>query len=277
MHLSPPLVLSHPSLRLSPPRVPLDIAHRPLPPPRRSIEGTRIEAPEEGTPDLETLKIRYYEMLIRYHLDVDDYLEVCRCYRAIYDSESVQADADRWQRCLRLICWYLALSPAGVEHNTLLATTQADKRLGDLHASGALLRIFSTSEICSWEAFQAQFASEMEACPEVFAGAKAQKRMEDLRLRVIQHNILVVAKYYSRVTLPRLAQLLALSVDEAEKHLCDMAVRKALTVRIDRPKVGSGVLLLLFTPPSHSCHAHPLLFLSLRFSCQPSCPPLSFS
>lgn len=50
------------------------------------IEGTRIEAPLEGTPDLETLKLRYYDLMIRYHALTDDYLEIARCYRAIFDT-----------------------------------------------------------------------------------------------------------------------------------------------------------------------------------------------
>jgi len=240
------------------------------------IEGTRIEPPEEGTPDMTTLKIRYYEMLIRYHAAEDNYLEVCRCYRAIYETDEVQADASRWQAALRLICWFLALAPAGVEHNTLLLTTAADKKLQDLPAYADLLKVFTTMEIAPWNVFSERFEAEMAAetsvsglCgPEWGAGAepaaqgrggggggrgdpesrcvppslqvfgeeKGAQRREDLKLRVTQHNILVVAKYYSRVTLPRLAELLSLPVEEAETRLCDMAIDKALTVSIDRPK-----------------------------------------
>ncbi|AQK91293.1 26S proteasome non-ATPase regulatory subunit 12 homolog B [Zea mays] len=48
-------------------------------------------------------------------------------------------------------------------------------------------------------------------------------------------NILVVSKYYSRVTIKRLADLLCLSLQEAEKHLSDMVNSKSLTAKIDRP------------------------------------------
>lgn len=51
----------------------------------------------------------------------------------------------------------------------------------------------------------------MEAEDTIFGGEAGAKRRADLRLRVIEHNVLVIAKYYSRITLARLAQLLDLS------------------------------------------------------------------
>lgn len=55
------------------------------------------------------------------------------------------------------------------------------------------------------------------------------------RLRVTEHNILVVCQYYSRIRMARLAQLLDLPLADAEKHLSDMVVAGALTAKIDRP------------------------------------------
>ena len=59
------------------------------------------------------------------------------------------------------------------------------------------------------------------------------------RLRVTEHNILVVCKYYSRIRLARLAQLLDLPVAEAERHLSNMVVGGALSAKIDRPAGAS--------------------------------------
>ncbi|RZR97904.1 hypothetical protein BHM03_00027183 [Ensete ventricosum] len=86
-------------------------------------------------------------------------------------------------------------------------------------------------------------------------------RSSGLLLLSYLQNILVVSKYYSRITLKRLADLLCLSLQwyslhdyflvelvpvlkqtgslslfqEAEKHLSDMVVSKALVAKIDRP------------------------------------------
>lgn len=62
-----------------------------------------------------------------------------------------------------------------------------------------------------WSAFEKEYAEEVAAEESVFGSEPGEKRRADLRLRVIEHNVLVIAKYYSRITLARLAQLLDLS------------------------------------------------------------------
>lgn len=52
---------------------------------------------------------------------------------------------------------------------------------------------------------------------------------------MIEHNVIVVSTYYSRISTARLAELLDLSADEAERHLADMVVAKTVSARIDRP------------------------------------------
>ena len=60
-------------------------------------------------------------------------------------------------------------------------------------------------------------------------------------LRVVEHNVLVIGAYYSRIRLPRLAALLDLPVADAERHLSELVVAKALPAKIDRP---AGVVAL---------------------------------
>jgi PCI domain len=64
---------------------------------------------------------------------------------------------------------------------------------------------------------------------------------------VTEHNILVVAKYYSRIRMERLAMLLDLPAAEAEKHLSDMVVAGHVTAKIDRPAGAYTVLPCCFT------------------------------
>lgn len=39
----------------------------------------------QGTPSLEELKLMYYRLLIRYHEHNNSYIDICRCYRSIYE------------------------------------------------------------------------------------------------------------------------------------------------------------------------------------------------
>lgn len=61
------------------------------------IEGTAIEAPDEDVPALSDLKVMYYNTLIRYHRQFNDYLEICRAYKAMYASRDIAADPEKWK------------------------------------------------------------------------------------------------------------------------------------------------------------------------------------
>lgn len=204
------------------------------------IEGTAIEAAEEGVPELHELKLTYYELMIRYYAQSNNYLEICRCYRAIYEADSVKDDQEKWEPILKRICWYLVLSPsystaAGTssDRTSLMAPTQQDKRLTDLSAYKALLTTVTNTEIIRWPEFLQTYQPEINAHTDVFGGNAS--RLADLRLRVIEHNVLVIAKYYKRVTMTRLSELLDLPQAEAEKHISELVVSKAIAARMDRP------------------------------------------
>lgn len=64
---------------------------------------------------------------------------------------------------------------------------------------------------------------------------KAHQRWQDLRKRVIEHNVRVVAKYYTRIGMRRLTQLLDLTEDETEKYISELVCSKTVYARIDRP------------------------------------------
>ena len=73
-------------------------------------------------------------------------------------------------------------------------------------------------QIAWWWKLNEQFSSEIEAQTEVFGGDVGAKRRKDLQLRLTEHNILVVSKYYRQLRLSRLATLLDLSEDEVRHY-----------------------------------------------------------
>lgn len=81
--------------------------------------------------------------------------------------------------------------------------------------------------LCNTDVFDAQMGQSMDA--------KAHKRWEDFRKRVIEHNVRVVAKYYTRIQTKRLTELLDLSEDETEKYISELVTSKTVYARIDRP------------------------------------------
>lgn len=203
---------------------------------KKPKEGDSIveEAPAD-IPSLSELKRIYYQLMIRYHSHDDAYLEICRCYKSIYEIPSVEDDPEQWIPVLRKICWYLALSPHDPMQSSLLNSTLEDRNLSEIPHFKLLLKQLVTMEVIQWTALWNSFKDEFDREKDMLGGSLGEKAMEDLRLRVIEHNIIVVSKYYSQITIKRLADLLCLNIQETEKYLSDMVVSKALVAKIDRP------------------------------------------
>lgn len=102
-----------------------------------------------------------------------------------------------------------------------------------MHSQAKCYYLFTNNEGSSQSSFQELYKTELLAHP-AFGGDKQEARWKDLHKRVIQHNIRVIAAYYQNIRMPRLAQLLELSEEESEKHVCDMVVAGSLWCRIDR-------------------------------------------
>lgn len=197
-------------------------------------EGLVEEAPA-NIPTLLELKRIYYEHMIRYYSHSNEYLEICRCYKSIYEIPSVKEDSSQWIPILRKICWYLVLAPHDPMQSSLLNSTLEDKNLSEIPHFRSLLKQVITMEVVQWTTLWNTFKEEFENEKKMLGGSLGDKAADDLRERIIEHNILVVSKYYARITVKRLAELLCLTVEEAEKHLSDMVVSKALVAKIDRP------------------------------------------
>ncbi|KFG65378.1 putative 26s proteasome subunit p55, partial [Toxoplasma gondii RUB] len=56
-----------------------------------------------------------------------------------------------------------------------------------------------------------------------------------LRRRVIQHNIRVIATYYSCIEMDRVASLLDITKDEAESEISELVCSNFIEAKIDRP------------------------------------------
>jgi len=194
-----------------------------------------FEPTDEGIPSLEALKLRYYELMVEYYSHSDEYLEQCRCYQNIMECAEVRDDPARWGPTLKKIVWLVCLSKQEPMQRSILHGVKANLKLSDLPPHEALVKQFCTKEIIHWTTLQERYASEIASETEIFGGEKGAKRVEDLKLRVIEHNMLVVSSYYSRVSIARLSELLCLTPDETEKHLASCVVDKSVAAKIDRP------------------------------------------
>ena len=207
---------------------------------KRSADDPPVEQPDDVT----DLKLRYYEQQITLAKHDDAYLEVAKHYRQVLDTESVESNSTQLHAVLQRIIWFILLAPYDNEQSDLLHRINLDTRNDQVPKDAALLKQFTITELMRWPMVESQFGTHL-CSTDVFASKtneadsakdeKAFSRYEALRHRVIEHNVRVIAKYYTRITFPRLTELLDLSEDETEKYISDLVTKKTVYARIDRP------------------------------------------
>nr|KAF6309235.1 proteasome 26S subunit, non-ATPase 12 [Pipistrellus kuhlii] len=175
---------------------------------------------EENT---EKLKLKYYNLMIQLDQHEGSYLSICKHYRAIYDTPCIQAESEKWQQ------------------SDLVHRISADKKLEEIPKYKDLLKLFTTMELMRWATLVEDYGVELRKgslespATDVFGYTEeGDKRWKDLKNRVVEHNIRIMAKYYTRITMKRMAQLLDLSVDESEAFLSNLVVNKTIFAKVDR-------------------------------------------
>ena len=198
------------------------------------------EPPPEKEDDVTDLKLRYYEQQITLAKHEDKYLDVCKHYRQVLDTESVENNPEQLHAVLQRVIFFVLLAPYDNEQSDLLHRVQQDNRNDDISQDAALLKQFTIPELMRWPIVEEQYGQHLTST-DIFSKStdakdpKANTRYEALRHRVIEHNVRVVAKYYTRITFPRLTELLDLSEEETEKYISDLVTKKTVYARIDRP------------------------------------------
>lgn len=195
---------------------------------------------DDGTQDL---KLKYYRLMIELDQHEGSYLATCKHYRAVLDTPSIQSDENQRHLILQNVVLYLVLSPYDNEQNDLTHRVLQDKTLNEINTYKELLQLFTNPELIKWTGLCQAYEEELKTgsrttvATDVFKPTTedGQKRWKDLKSRVVEHNIRVMAKYYTCITLKRMSELLDLPEEETEEFLSSMVVSKTVHAKTDRP------------------------------------------
>jgi 26S proteasome regulatory subunit N5 len=143
---------------------------------------------------------------------------------------------------LQRIIYFVILAPYDNEQHDLLHRVFRDTRNTQVARDAELLKLFTVHELMRWPEVAKKFGPHLCDTDIFDAQAsqsgddnKAHQRWQDLRKRVIEHNVRVVAKYYTRIQMKRLTELLDLAEDETEKYISELVTSKTVYAKIDRP------------------------------------------
>jgi 26S proteasome regulatory subunit N5 len=188
----------------------------------------------DQTPDYEALKIRFYNLMISIDQH-ENYISTSIHYQAILTTDKVQAEIEERKKILALAVVYCILAPFDNEKSDMMARLNKNKILDEIPHYQELLKEFTTIELINWYTMKAKFKDELSALG-IFdvSTQEGLKCWKDLRTATIEHNIKVFATYYQRAYLSHMSEFLDINVDETEKFLCNLIVKKSINARIDR-------------------------------------------
>ncbi|BET01885.1 26S proteasome [Nesidiocoris tenuis] len=210
---------------------------------RTQIISKKINTKFFEEPDTQQLKLKFFKLMILVDQHEGQYLATCRHYRALLATPVVQEDKDQCQEVLQNVVLHLILAPYDNEQADLSHRVLEDPLLNKLPQYKELLRLFINPELIKWSGLCDVYEKLLkngtdEIRPTTVFQANTEmgdKRWKTLRSRVVQHNIRIMAKYYTRITLQRMSELLDMSIEETEETLSEMVTSKSVQAKTDRP------------------------------------------
>jgi len=196
------------------------------------VGGRKVNESFLAQKENEDLKLKYYDMMIQFALNQSTYLDAAKYYYKVWETTSIKEDEQgKGREALENIVYYMVLSPHDNEQSDMINRLFNDPALAKLELHYALVKCFITAELMRWPGIESIYGPHLRKTP-VFS---SDKLWEDLHTRVIEHNIRIVAKYYTRITITRLTALLDLTPQQAEETLSRLVVSGTVWARVDRP------------------------------------------
>lgn len=188
------------------------------------------------------LKLKFYHLMIELDEHEGSYLEIAKHYRAVYDTAQIKENKEKMKEALRCVVLYLVLAPYDNEQSDMINRVKEDKVLEQIPKYRELLKHFTTHELIQWKLLCQNFEAELKTGSannpptHIFSPKQENgvKRWADLKNRVVEHNIRVMAKYYTRVRIKRISELLDLTDGETEDFLSTLVVSKTVEAKMDR-------------------------------------------
>jgi 26S proteasome regulatory subunit N5 len=182
------------------------------------------------------LKIRFFDLMAGYFREQKDAFSLCDCYHQMYNTTSVKENDEECRNMLERTVTFAVLSPYSNEQQDLLHRLNAiDTELADAEHLKEVLKLFTTNELIAYPFAQQQRLLGIDAVT-AWGEDLAAHWGVIMHTRVVEHNVRVAAKYYSRIAGKRLSALLGLSYDDLEAHISNMVSSGDIYAKIDRPR-----------------------------------------
>mmetsp|Transcript_26082 Transcript_26082/g.36775 ORF Transcript_26082/g.36775 Transcript_26082/m.36775 type:complete len:467 (+) Transcript_26082:200-1600(+) len=182
---------------------------------------------------MQDYKVLYFTLMTQYHRHDKNALELAKDYYAIYKTPNIQQNVTEWKTALEASILFLALAEHSLDQQQMLLEIQSDSNLEKTAIGKSLIESLLTQEIVNWPVPHLQ---DIQSWTVYNQDDLTEHWSTMFHRRIIQHNVRVVAKYYTRITGTRLAQLLQLSPSELETEIAAMVSAGMLQAKMNRPQ-----------------------------------------
>jgi len=219
--------------------------------------STRFFTEKKDDEAVQKLKLKYYRLMVNLKTEEESFLEVANFYNHMLDTGIIQKCDEQRIKATKAVLLNCLLAVHGPEQVSLLNRTHDCGTIeDDLPQYKRLAKLFIDSEIIEWLPFCEMYETDL-------LGRKQQTTMETtneddqitttscttigpvevfaknqtwatFKTRVIEHNLRVIAKYYTRITMKRLCELVDVDQNSIETDISRLVNAGMITCKIDR-------------------------------------------
>ena len=193
---------------------------------------------------LESIKINYYSQIIQFYNHEKDDLEVARCFQTIYDT-MIKAEEDKEcdlsfaeqekRRNFENFVIYVIITPYSNEQVDLLniINSRYARELESIPVLEKFVHKFLLAELMplNEDEVKAQLSGFEPFLEHI---EYHEQHIDSLFKQIIQHNLRVIEKYYTRIRLDRLSPLIGVGIERTEQEIADMVINKRIVAKINR-------------------------------------------
>ena len=204
---------------------------------RTYILSKKLDAKHLNEKGFEPLKIKYYQQMIEYYINEKLFFQTAESYQKILDTllKNLELNPPLATRCFQNMLIFLFISPYSPERTSLLKLIQ-HTYLVQLDSDPILDQYLSNFLATEISPLNIDFTREQVANYQPFTPVvqNYELHFEHLIKLITHHNLKLVERYYSRITLSRLANLLNVDKGIVEQEIAFMVQESILKCKIDR-------------------------------------------
>lgn len=215
--------------------------------------STKYFSDKKDDEEVQKLKLKYYRLMVNLKTEEESYLEVANYYNHMLATDIVQNNDGQRIKATKAVLLNCLLAVHAPDQVSLLHTTHDCPTIeDDLPQYKTLAKLFMDSELIEWipfcDSYKANLTSNSDMSdetPEPLTSASCStigqvdvfgptKAWETFKTRVIEHNLRVIAKYYTRISMERLCGLVDVDQNALETDISRLVNSGMIHAKIDR-------------------------------------------